>query len=151
MKRFIRKLKKVLSDPGIIPFIFIPKRLLSDKNYLRYKYCRMTGLKLNLKNPVLFNEKLQWLKLYDRKPEYASLADKYESREYIKKTIGEEYLVPLYGVWDRFEDIPFDTLPNEFVLKCTHDCGSKLICKNKQSLDINKARIHFKNRLKHNN
>ena len=147
MSNLIRKINKVLADPGIIPLIFIPKRFLSDRNFLRYKYCRMTGLKLNLKKPVLFNEKLQWLKLNDRKEEYRILSDKYEARKYIAQTIGEEYLIPLYGVWDRFEDIPFDTLPNEFVLKCNHDSGTILICRDKQSLDMERTRAFFNKRL----
>jgi hypothetical protein len=149
-ERIKRKIKKVLRDPGVIPLLFIPKRLLSDRSYLRYKYCRMTGQKLNLKKPVLYNEKLQWLKLYDRQADYIDLADKYEVRKYVAKTIGEEYLIPLYGVWDSFDDIPFDTLPEQFVLKCTHDSGSIKICRDKQSFDIDNARKYFKKRLSRN-
>jgi hypothetical protein len=110
----------------------------------------MTGHKLNLKNPVLYNEKLQWLKLHDRKADYSGLVDKYEVRKYVAQTIGEEYLISLYGVWDNFDDIPFDKLPGQFVLKCTHDCGSINICHDKQSFDIESARKYFKKRLSKN-
>ena len=126
------------------------KSLLSDAAYLKIEYWLKTGEKLNLKNPVLFNEKIQWLKLNDRQPEYPNLADKYEVRDYVAKTIGEKYLIPVYGVWDTFDEIPFDKLPDQFVLKCTHDSGSVIICKDKQSLDMEKTRKHFKRRLARN-
>ena len=98
------------------------------------------GKKLDLENPQTFNEKLQWLKLYDRKGEYTKMVDKYEVRKYIAEKIGEEYLIPLLGVWDKFDDIDFDKLPNQFVLKCTHDSGGLVICKDKSKLDIDAAR-----------
>jgi len=126
------------------------KSVLPDALFLKIEYWLKTGKKLNLKNPVLFNEKIQWLKLNDRRPEYPSLADKYEVRDYVAKTIGEKYLIPLYGVWDTFDEIPFDKLPDQFVLKCTHDSGSVVICKDKQSLDMAKTRKHFKRRLARN-
>lgn len=112
-----------------------PGRLLSDKTFLKLKYWATTGRKLNIDNPGSFNEKLQWLKLYNRRSEYTMMADKYAVREYVKKTIGEEYLIPLLGVWDRPEDIDFDVLPEQFVLKCNHDCGSVIICRDKSSFD----------------
>ncbi len=98
------------------------------------------GYKLNLKNPQTFNEKLQWLKLYDRNPAYTQMVDKYAVREYIKNTIGEEYLIPLLGVWDSFDEIDFDALPEQFVLKCNHDSGSVIICKDKNTFDVESAR-----------
>lgn len=98
------------------------------------------GIRLNLKNPQTFNEKLQWLKLYDRNPEYTKMVDKYEVRKYIAEKIGEEYLIPFLGVWDRFDDIDFDKLPDQFVLKCTHDSGGVVICKDKSKLDIEETR-----------
>lgn len=101
-------------------------------------YCE-TGKKLDLKNPVTFNEKLQWLKLYDRKPEYVTYADKYAVRNYIKHTIGEEYLIPLVGVYDTVEEIPWNVLPNQFVLKCTHGSGCNIICIDKSNLNIKEA------------
>jgi hypothetical protein len=129
---------------------FFAKSFLPDAVYLKIEYYLKTGKKLNLKNPVLFNEKIQWLKLNDRQPEYPNLADKHAVRDYVAKTIGKEYLIPSYGVWDTFDEIPFDTLPGQFVLKCTHDSGSVIICKDKQSLDMEKIRKHFKRRLARN-
>lgn len=108
------------------------------------------GKKLDLKNPQTFNEKLQWLKLYDRNPEYTKMVDKYEVRKYIADKIGEEYLIPLLGVWDKFDDIDFSTLPDQFVLKCTHDSGGLVICKDKSKLDIEAARKKINKCLKRN-
>ena len=113
---------------------------LSDEAYLKLVYRLIFGRKLNLKNPKTFNEKLQWLKLYNRKPEYTLMVDKYEVKGYIAEQIGEEYVIPTLGVWDNFDDIDFDSLPNQFVLKCTHDSGGLVICKDKSNLDITKAR-----------
>ncbi|MCH5320251.1 MAG: glycosyl transferase [Eubacterium sp.] len=125
-------------------FMFFARRnffdWMPDELYVRLCYKCHMGKKLNLKNPQTFNEKLQWLKLYDRKPEYTRLVDKYAVREHIKEKIGEEYLIPLIGVWDRVEDIDFDKLPNQFVLKCTHDSGGLVICNDKSTLDIEEAK-----------
>lgn len=113
---------------------------LSDEAYLKLVYRLIFGRKLDLKNPKTFNEKLQWLKLYNRKPEYTLMVDKYEVKGYIAEQIGEEYVIPTLGVWDNFDDIDFDSLPNQFVLKCTHDSGGLVICKDKSNLDVTKAR-----------
>jgi hypothetical protein len=97
--------------------------------------------KLNIKNPKTFNEKLQWLKLYNRDPAYTMMADKYEVRKFITSKIGRNILVPLVGgPWRKFEDIDFDLLPNQFVLKCTHDSGGVVICKDKNRFDIKAAK-----------
>lgn len=96
--------------------------------------------RLNLDNPLTFNEKLQWLKLYNRRPEYTKYVDKYEVRSYISEKIGEEYLIPLIGIYNTFNDIDFNKLPNQFVLKCTHDSGGIIICRNKSKLDFKAAR-----------
>lgn len=104
------------------------------------------GEDLHLDNPQTFNEKLQWLKLYDRKPEYTIMVDKYKARKYIKEKIGEEYLIPLLGVWDKAEDIDFDALPNQFVLKCNHNSGLGMyICKDKSKLTENQIKAIRKN------
>lgn len=123
---------------------------LPDKTYLKVRYYQHFKKRLNLNNPQTFNEKLQWLKLYDRNSLYTNLVDKYEVRKYIAETIGEEYLIPLIGVWDRFEDIDFSKLPNQFVLKCTHDSGGLVICKDKSKLDIEVTRKKINNPLKRN-
>lgn len=126
-------------------------RCIPDTIYIKFMYRIVTGKKLNLKHPKTFNEKLQWLKLHDRNPQYTKMVDKYEVRQYIKETIGEEYLIPLVGgPWKRFDDIDFAKLPEQFVLKCTHDSGSVVICKDKSKFDIESARIKFNRALKGN-
>ena len=106
--------------------------------------------KLNLDNPITYNEKLQWLKLYDRNPQYTKMVDKYEVKNYVKEVIGEEYIIPTLGVWEKFEDIDFDKLPNQFVLKCTHDSGGLVICKDKSKLDIEEVSKKINHCLKRN-
>lgn len=124
--------------------------VLSDKAYLKYMHRALIGQKLNLNAPRTFNEKLQWLKLYNRNPAYCKLVDKHEVKEYIAKTIGEQYVIPTLGVWENFEDINFDELPDQFVLKCTHDSGSVVICRDKSTFDIEKARKKLNKKLKMN-
>ena len=124
------------------PLIFLP-----DYFYIKHQYRRKTGKKLNLKKLETYNEKLQWLKLYDRNPEYTNLVDKYQVRKYVAENAGAEYLIPVYGVWDYFDDIDFDTLPDQFVLKCTHDSGSVVICKDKNDFNIPEMRKFFRKRL----
>ena len=120
----------VLSERGLLNF-------MSDKKFLIKKYKSRFNKKLNLNDPQTFNEKLQWLKLYDRNPLYTTLVDKYAVRQYIADTIGEEYLIPLIGgPWKSFDEIDFKALPNQFVLKCTHDSGGIIICKDKNKFDI---------------
>ena len=114
---------------------------MPDEEYLRRKFKACMDQELNLENPQTFNEKLQWLKLYDRKPEYTMMVDKYKVREYIKEKLGEEYLIPLLGVWDDPDEIDFDALPDQFVLKCNHNSGLGMcICKDKSKLDIPKVK-----------
>lgn len=122
---------------------------MPDEAYLKRKYRACMGRKLNLENPQTFNEKLQWLKLHDRKPEYTMMVDKYRVREYITNTIGEEYLIPLLGVWEDPEDIDFAALPDQFVLKCNHNSGLGMcICKDKSKLDIPKVKRELKKGLR---
>lgn len=118
---------------------FILKKI-PDPIYIKLLYRRRTGKTLNLKNPVTFNEKLQWLKLYNRKPEYSMMVDKYEVKKYVAKKIGEQYIIPTLGVWNHFDEIDFDMLPEQFVLKCTHDSGGLVIVKDKKKLDRDAAR-----------
>lgn len=110
------------------------------EQFLAENYRILMGRKLNLDNPKTYTEKLQWLKLYDHRPEYTTMVDKYAAKQYVAEKIGEEYIIPLLGVWDRAEDIDFDTLPDRFVLKTTHDSGSYVVCKDKSKLDISAAR-----------
>lgn len=126
------------------------KQLIPDSIYLKYVFKRMVGYPLNLKNPKTFNEKLQWLKIYDRKPIYTTMVDKYEVKKYVANIIGEQYIIPTIGVWDRFEDIDFNKLPDQFVLKCTHDSGGLVICRNKDLFDYELAREKINSCLKRN-
>lgn len=112
----------------------------SDELYLKLKFCVRMKKRLNLKAPQTFNEKLQWLKIYDHKPAYTTMVDKYAAKKYVAEKIGEELIIPTLGVWDKFDDIDFDKLPDKFVLKCTHDSGGLVICKDKGTLDISDAR-----------
>lgn len=149
----IKKIMKVIKDPKSVVNFLVTKGFFSwlkDDQYVMLSYYLRTGKKLNLEDPKSFNEKLQWLKLNDRKPEYSKLVDKYEVRDYISKTIGEKYLFPLYGVYNDFNSVDFDSLPNQFVLKCTHDSGGLVICKDKSQLDIKSAREKINKALKKN-
>ena len=123
---------------------------MSDESYVKIKYKTSTGEKLRLNNPRSFNEKLQWLKLYYHVPLYTQLVDKYSVREYVKEKIGEEYLTKCYGIYSRFEDIEFDKLPDKFVIKCTHDCGSVVLCDSKSKLDMRKIGRKLNTSLSHN-
>lgn len=141
------KNKIILFLKWVRQYIF---RIIPDKLYLKIIFRIKVGKKLDLKNPQTFNEKLQWLKLYNRNPEYTMMADKYKVRDYVKQKIGEEYLIPLIGVYDKFDDIDFDKLPNQFVIKCNHDSGSVVICKDKKNFDIKKARKKINRALRYN-
>ena len=122
---------------------------MPDEPFLKLAFHSRMGKRLNLQNPQTFNEKLQWLKLYDRRPEYTMMVDKYKVREYIADKLGEEYLIPLLGVWDDPDDIDFDALPNQFVLKCNHNSGLGMcICKDKSKLDIEKVKKELRKGLK---
>lgn len=113
---------------------------LSDEVYLRLTYRVRFGKKLNLDNPLTFNEKLQWLKLHDRNPDYVKMVDKVAVKDYVSKIIGDDYIIPTLGVYGSFDEIDFDSLPNQFVLKCSHDSGSIVICRDKSTFDKNQAR-----------
>ena len=115
-------------------------RFLSDEQYISLKWRNCMGYKLDLKSPQTFNEKLQWLKLYDRDPLYTKLVDKFEVKDFISDKIGEEYVIPTIGVWDNVESIDWNKLPDQFVLKCTHDSGGLVICRDKNTLDIKQAK-----------
>ena len=151
---FIKKVLKHITDVNfILRYLFSFKifSILPDKIYLKILYRLQLGRKLDLKNPKTFNEKLQWLKLNDRKPEYSIMVDKYRVREYIKEKLGEEYIIPLIGVWDRAEDIDFSKLPDKFALKCNHNSGLGMcICRDKSKLDIEKVKKELNKGIKQN-
>lgn len=123
----------------------------ADKWYLNIRYSKKFGKNPDWKNPTTFNEKLQWLKINYRKDEFTKMVDKYAVREYITEKIGKEYLIDLVGgPWENPEDIDFDALPNQFVLKCTHDSGSVFICKDKKNFDIAEVKKKISKALKFN-
>ena len=146
LKKFLKDPLYVITKPKTFPLV----NLIPDKLYLRLRYKAKLGRYPDLDNPKLFTEKMQWLKLYDRRPEYVHIVDKYEARKTIAEQCGEQYLIPLLGVWDRVEDIDFSKLPEQFVLKCTHDSGGVIVCSNKSALDIEAAKEKLKRRLKFN-
>lgn len=149
----INTFKSVIKDPKMILWGLASRGYLNfipDSIYLKMAYRLIMGKPLNLKNPQTFNEKLQLLKINNRNPLYTELADKYAVRKYIEKTIGDKYLIPLLGVYNKFEEIDFHMLPNEFVLKCTHDSGSIFICKDKAAFNIEEAKIKINRCLKRN-
>lgn len=123
---------------------------MPDTLYLRLIYRLKMKKRLNLRNPKSFNDKIQWLKIYNRNPLYTTMVDKFEAKKYVAGIIGKEYIIPTLGVWDRFDDIDFDSLPNQFVLKCTHDSGGLVICRDKTLLDRNAAKIKIEQAMKHN-
>lgn len=125
-------------------------RYVSDETYLRWRYWAMCGKKLDIDNPISFNEKLQWLKLYDHNFKYIKLVDKYTVKQEVACIIGEQYLIPTLGIWDYFEDIDFNSLPEQFVLKCTHDSGGIVICTNKHNLNMVEVRNKIKDSLNKN-
>lgn len=123
---------------------------MPDEEYVSKMFKYRMGSELELNNPQTFNEKLQWLKLHDRKPIYTTMVDKYAVKDYVASIIGEQYIIPTLGVWDNFDDIDFEALPNQFVLKCTHDSGGLVICKDKSKLDKIAAKKKISKSLKHN-
>lgn len=119
-----------------------------DLFYSKVRYFLIMHEVLNLKAPRTYREKLQWIKLYYHNPLYTILVDKYAVKEYVSKLIGSEYVIPTLGVYDNVEDIDFDSLPDQFVLKCTHDSGGLVVCKDKSKLDQNKARKKMRSGLR---
>lgn len=148
-KNIIKYIKNPLN---IILYFGVRGKLnfINDSIYLKLMYRDRLGKKLNLDEPKTFNEKLQWLKLYDRNPMYTNLVDKYKVRNYVSDKIGEEYLIPILGVYDKFEDIEFNDLPDQFVIKCTHDSGGLVICKDKSKLNKDLVRNKLNKCLKRN-
>lgn len=139
MARIKKIMHVLLHERNKIYLLLLPavQRIIPDKPYVKLYYYLRMGEKLDLNNPKSFNEKLNWLKLYDRNPLYTTLVDKYEVKDWVKAKIGEEYMIPTLGVWESFDQIPFDELPNQFVLKTTHGGGSVgvVICKDKNLFD----------------
>lgn len=124
--------------------------LFSDQIYLQILYFLIFRNRLNLNNVKTFNEKLQWLKIYDRNNKYTLMVDKYLVKKYVSNIINEKHIIPTLGIYNSFNEIDFDKLPNEFVIKCTHDSGGVVICNNKEIFDKKKANNKIKKCLKKN-
>ena len=140
----IRKALKYVFDPNY-RFTIDANRgkynNLPDEEFLKRKFKVIFGRELDLDDPKTLNEKLQWLKLYNRKPEYVMMVDKVLVRDYIKEVLGEEYLIPLVGTWDSVDEIDFDALPDKFAMKCNHNSGLGMcICRDKSKLDLAKVK-----------
>ena len=147
----VNKLTKVTKNPAAIAEYLALRghlRWMSDKTYIQFLYKSHMGRKLNLANPQTYSEKLQWLKLNDHNPIYTKLVDKYRVREYIREKIGEDYLIPLLGVWKTAEEIDISVLPDRFVLKCNHDTGSIIVCHDKNKFDLETEKKKLSNCLK---
>ena len=145
IKAFIRHPRLILSK---LLRIFAPL-IKDDKLYLKLLFRFEMGYWMNFDNPQTFNEKLQWLKLYNRRPEYTQMVDKYAVKEFVANIIGEEHIIPTLGVWDSVDDIDFDKLPNQFVLKTTHGGGGGgvVICKDKSQFDIERCKTRLRQSL----
>jgi len=123
---------------------------VEDETYIKAIWYLNMGYEIDMDYPRTFNEKLQWLKLHNRKPEYTMMVDKYEVKKYVADIIGEEYIIPTYGVFNGFDEINFSKLPEQFVLKCTHDSGSTIICRNREKFDKERARFKLSKSLENN-
>ena len=153
MAKVFKKIKSVMKDKKKRTIILAQHgfyKNMSDEDFLRMQFKNVFGYELNLDNPQTFSEKLQWLKLYDRNPKYTMMVDKYAVKSYVASLIGEEHIIKTLGVWNSFDEIDFDSLPDQFVLKCTHDSGGLVICTDKSKLDLNKARKKINKSLANN-
>jgi hypothetical protein len=136
--KLLRKIGEVIREPRRLVMYLLGSRVfrgLPDPLFLSMKYRLVVGKALSLHEPTSFNEKLQWLKIHDRRPEYTNMVDKYEARKYIVDRVGSQYLVPLLGVYDTFEEIDFAGLPNQYVLKPTHTSGDVFVCRDSSQVD----------------
>ena len=139
-----------MSSNRLLKKVKYAMRFIPDSIYIQIYYFAHFKKFCDLKEPSTYNEKLNWLKLHDHNPLYPTLVDKYEAKEYVARIIGNEYIIPTLGVWDTFDDIDFEKLPNQFVLKCTHDSEGLVIVKDKKKLDKNAAKEKIEAALKQN-
>lgn len=142
MSNFFLRAFKFMARKGMMNW-------MPDKPYLKLMFRAVTGKRLNLHNPKNFNEKLQWLKLYDRNPLYTVMVDKVKAKEYVASKIGDEYIIPTLGVWDNADEVDFDSLPSRFVIKCNHNSGKGMyVCRDKAKMDVAKVRMGLRQGLK---
>lgn len=150
MNKNVNKIIVLIKNFDIIISKILNFIKLDDENFIKIIYHFKMKKKLDLNNPKSFNEKLQWLKLYDRKDIYTTMVDKYAVKKYVADIIGEEYIIPTLGIYNSFDEIDFDELPNQFVIKCTHDSGGLVIVKDKSKLDVELAKKKINKSLKSN-
>lgn len=147
----IKKIRQLLFDSGYRFLVLASKGYLkgmSDKNYTKKMFKVKMGKELNIDNPTTFNEKIQWIKLNIHDKQFTNLVDKFEAKKEIDKMFGGGYTIPTLGCYDKFDDIDFNSLPNSFVIKCTHDSGGLYICRDKSTFDIDLARKKINRSLK---
>lgn len=150
------RLLRAVKHPEWVFGVFLRRffsKWMSDRTFIKWEY--FSGMKKfpDLENPTTFNEKLQWLKLNDIHPEYSRIVDKAESKKYVKEVLGEggeEFLIPTLGVWNSFNEIDFSILPNQFVLKTTHDSGGVVVIKDKINMNLTKVQETIQRSLNHN-
>ena len=146
LKTYLRHPTRLFARVGKYTFL----KKMSDERFLKMVFKDSMGYSLNLEKPKTFNEKLQWLKIYDRNPIYTTMVDKADSKKYVADIVGDENIIPTLGIWNSFDDIDFDTLPDQFVLKCTHDSGGLMICRDKSKFDKAAARVKIEQCMKQN-
>lgn len=150
MSKIGRKVRQLFQDPKSFFLYVISRygRFIPDKTYLQLKYSLAWGKKLDFENPKTLNDKFNWLKVNYHDERLHQFADKYEVKQFVSKTIGEEYVVPCLGVWDSFDEIDFTKLPNQFVIKTTHDSSGAYIVRDKRKMDVDAARKHCEGSLR---
>ncbi len=148
MNRFLRGIRR----PNLLCNYLIKKIswLFADKIYLRLRFYFELGYWLDFNNPKTFSEKLQWLKLYDRRPEYTIMVDKIEVKKYVAEKLGPEYIISTLGFWNTPDDIDFEALPNQFVLKCNHNSGGLYLCRDKSTMDVEAVKKKLRKSLRQN-
>lgn len=149
----MNRILKALTRPDVLlHFVLesVSRWIPGEKMYIMLDYYLAMGKFPNLKHPHTYNEKMEWLKLHCKQDSYTKMVDKYEAKEYVADIIGQQYIIPTIGVWDNFDDIEFDKLPNQFVLKTTHDSGGVVICKDKECFDRVSAKKKLTKSLKRN-
>lgn len=153
MTTIFQKLTKAFHNPlwafGVVLRRCLSRRM-SDRTFIRWEYFSGMGRFPNLEYPETYNEKLQWLKLNCQREEYTALVDKHEAKEHVRGILGDEYIIPTLGVWNSFDEIDFNALPNQFVLKTTHDSGGVFVCTDKTRLNLRRARKKIEKSLRHN-
>ena len=150
---YTNKLIKAISHPSYalqLLLHFFSPLIKNDELYVKLNYKLVKGKPLDLNNPITFNEKMQWLKIHYHRNEFTSMVDKYEAKLYVSNIIGIEHIIPTLGIYKSFDEIDFDKLPEQFVLKCTHNSGGTVICRNKQSFNKERAKNILNKCLKKN-